>query len=1330
MTLSENREMIAVDWHKQAEVYLAQGKLDEAISCYQQAISLDPNFAENYRSLARIWTKKGDSQAAAECWYQALTLDPAWATAEEHLTLGNTLVEQGKFDRAIICYHKAIEYNPYLTEAYHNLGEVFASENKFEEAISYYHEVIKIKPDDFRTLHSLGKTLAAKGNIDEAIVCHLKSLEINPNYIRAYHSLGNTLVQKGELYSAIAYYTKGIEFSPNDYWLYNSLGDTFVKQERWEEAINCYRKAIEIRADIPWFHYNLGVVLTHLKSWDEALGSYLSAVQIQRDLPGIYIRIGYVLQQRTELDLDATIRSYCQAIQVNPDHGKIYHELLKIATDNSEFYVDLANILAKQRRFNGAIVFYQIALHINPEDTKVASDLENILGMKKELDQKISFYRRQIEVDPNFAGAYTDLGNILPQYGELDEAIICHQKASELRGWYQCAANKYQFTQDWFTHNIPIWGKYLQQFAGIPQINFLEIGSFQGMSTCWLLDYILTDATARITSIDLYFQAQFDGNIANTGNAEKVIKLEGLSQDLLVTLTSDYYEVAYIDGCHKASSALQDAVLSWRLVKVGGLIIFDDYEFAFPENPEQNPKFGIDTFISMYQNQLEVIDKGYQLIVKKIANNEQQLEEKAILINAYQELGEAVAAQGYLEEAISHYQKVIELQPEMSVPEVDIKDLLTKEGEIKLADFPDGLKFREWQKNQISLVYHKLGKLLQKNKQLELALTVYWYSINLNPNFSWSYHYLGQILQELGQDNEAAAAYRRAIELNPDFCWSYNSLGDVLMQLSKWEEAAAAYRRAIELNPDFCWLYNKLGEALVKISKWDEAAAAYRRLIALNPDFSWSYYHLGEILEKQEKWEEVAAAYRRVIELEPDSAWLCKKLGDVLQKQGLWDEAYAIYQQGIRVDAQAYFCYEGLGLCRLAKQDWEGAIASFIQALQIKPDLLEAYHKIGYALEQQGELEKSEYQCCECEILPLKVLKKYCGFSEDLAVESEFDPSINCIKISPADKLSVLPSKGLDSNSVFSGLQYYLPEKFVAVIPEGRTWSDVITSAVITSENKLVTDLSTGCTELVISSDQLSPVEYIDGTVAFLSVRWSGGSYYHWMFDVIPRFDLLRRSGIDIETIDKFIINGINYAYEKETLKILGIPESKIIESRCGLHIKAKNLIVPSKCYQGISQISTCEFIRKEFLREKDTQKIDKFNRIYISREKAKSRQLINEEEIFNFLAKFGFENVKLETMSVTEQASCLASAEIVVAPHGAGLTNLAFCNPGTKVIEIFSPSYLPSCYWILSNACGLDHYYLIGNLLANPDNRLPIHQDIHLDLALLEKLIQTYHIM
>ena len=871
----------------------------------------------------------------------------------------------------------------------------------------------------------------------------------------------------------------------------------------------------------------------------------------------------------------------------------------------------------------------------------------------------------------------------------------------------------------------------MQQFAGMPGLNILEIGSFQGMSTCWLLDNILTDITARITSIDLYFQAQFDGNIAKTGVSEKVIKLEGLSQDLLVTLTSDYYEVAYIDGCHKASSVLQDTVLSWRLVKIGGLIIFDDYEFTFPENPEQNPKLGIDTFVSMYQNQLEVIHKGYQLIVKKIAN-EKQLEEKAILTNAYLNLGEAVSAQGYLEEAISHYQKAIELQPETSVPELDIKDLLTKEGEIKLADFPECLKFSGSQKNQISLVYHKLGKLLQEIKQLDRAASVYWYAINLNPTFSWSYHYLGEILQELGKDNESRAAYCRAIELNPDFCWSYNNLGDVLMQLSRWEEAATAYRRGIELNPDFCWLHNKLGDALVKISKWEEAAAAYRRSIALNPDFCWSYYSLGEVLEEQHSWEEVVGAYRRAVELETEDSWMCKKLGDALQKIGLWDEAIAIYKQGIGVDSHAYLCYEGLGLCLLENKDWEGAIAYFIQALKIKPDLLEVYHKIGYALEQQGELEKSEYYCCNYQMLPLKVLKKYCQFREDLTVTSEFDPSINYIKILPEDEIHLLPSKSLDGNIIFSDDKYYLPKTFVAIIPEGRVWADVITSAVINSENKLVTDISTGCAELAISSDKLTPVEYIDGTVAFLSVRWGGAAYYHWMFDVIPRFELLRRSGIEIETIDKFIVNGTDHSYEKETLKSLGIPETKIIESSCGLHIKAKNLVVPSICYQGVSQISkwACEFIHREFLREKNGQKIEKLKRIYISRELASYRRFINEEEVLNFLEKWGFESVKLETMSVAEQAYCLANAEVVVAPHGAGLTNIVFCRPGTKVIEIFSPTYLPSCYWILSNICDLEHYYLIGELLENTDSCLPIHQDIKVDLDLLQKLIRTYRIM
>ena len=77
--------------------------------------------------------------------------------------------------------------------------------------------------------------------------------------------------------------------------------------------------------------------------------------------------------------------------------------------------------------------------------------------------------------------------------------------------------------------------------------------------------------------------------------------------------------MVYIDGSHLASDVLRDAVLAWDLVKVGGLIVFDDYDFIFAESSHQNTKVGIDAFTDTFCNKISVIHKSYQVLVEKIA---------------------------------------------------------------------------------------------------------------------------------------------------------------------------------------------------------------------------------------------------------------------------------------------------------------------------------------------------------------------------------------------------------------------------------------------------------------------------------------------------------------------------------------------------------------------------------------------------------------------------------------------------------------------------------------------------------------------------------------
>ena len=259
------------------------------------------------------------------------------------------------------------------------------------------------------------------------------------------------------------------------------------------------------------------------------------------------------------------------------------------------------------------------------------------LEAEGKLNEAISAYSQAIKLNPNNPLFYQWMANALTLNNQLEEALAYHRKVSQIRGWDQHALKGYEFTRDFFTNHISNWKKYLNLFAEKPGINALEIGSFQGISSCWLLDNILTHPTARITCVDTFagsvehdvmcadgtvqtIEQRFDANVAKTGKAEQVRKMIGASQTVLRSLIPNAYHLAYIDGSHVACDVLEDAVLTWRLVKVGGVIIFDDYGFRFPEGiTEQPPQPAIDAFKTIFQHKVKLLHQGYQVLLEKIA---------------------------------------------------------------------------------------------------------------------------------------------------------------------------------------------------------------------------------------------------------------------------------------------------------------------------------------------------------------------------------------------------------------------------------------------------------------------------------------------------------------------------------------------------------------------------------------------------------------------------------------------------------------------------------------------------------------------------------------
>ena len=296
------------------------------------------------------------------------------------------------------------------------------------------------------------------------------------------------------------------------------------------------------------------------------------------------------------------------------------------------------------------------------------------------------------------------------------------------------------------------------------------------------------------------------------------------------------------------------------------------------------------------------------------------------------------------------------------------------------------------------------------------------------------------------------------------------------------------------------------------------------------------------------------------------------------------------------------------------------------------------------------------------------------------------------------------------------------PETFVSIVPRGQVggeWGTVfLPNGQLFAEVSVQYECGKLLEEHLVSDQFFGPLHKTSSSVAVLSC-WGAEGYFHWMFDVLPRLNLLARSGI---YVDRYFVNTAK-RFQRECLTFLGIPDSKIIPAENTFYLEAEQLIVPSlPGITGNMPFWACQYLRNRFLRECGFAFSSKTNkRIFLSRRLADKRRIQNEQEIMQLLEQYGFETVLLETMSVAEQIKLFSSAEVVFGMHGAGLSNTVFCRPGTKVIEVFPKDKANVCYWALANQVGLDYYYMCA-----AENSATSEIDYEINLQDLSNILKT----
>lgn len=203
----------------------------------------------------------------------------------------------------------------------------------------------------------------------------------------------------------------------------------------------------------------------------------------------------------------------------------------------------------------------------------------------------------------------------------------------------------------------------------------------------------------------------------------------------------------------------------------------------------------------------------------------------------------------------------------------------------------------------------------------------------------------------------------------------------------------------------------------------------------------------------------------------------------------------------------------------------------------------------------------------------------------------------------------------------------------------------------------------------------------------------SGFNYFHWLCQILPRVKLLQDFNLNWGNISNILIPKITGNFVRESLHKLRIPLSKCLQQEESQIYKFKNLIIPSRPNRHIYLTKwSLDFLKQTFLKKNYRQHL----KLYIPRYPAVGRSILNERELWGMLKNKGYKKIDTSCMSISRQAKLFNSASHIVAPHGASLANLSFCQPNTKVIEIFNEDYFTILYWNICNILNLKYGYLI----------------------------------
>jgi tetratricopeptide (TPR) repeat protein len=416
-------------WYQKGKILWGLKRYQDAISSFEKAIELKPDFYPAWDSRCSAYMEIKDTEAALKCfniivekinpnsfmaWHSKANVLDELGRAEEaiaansrsveirpnvpgYYNLGNLRLKVRDTKGSIKDFTKAIEINPSFAPAYLNRGASWKIEGDCKKAINDYNEALRINSENQETrmisYEGRGSCLAEQGdkkqaiedlnkaglaavitrNHDVAISILSKVLELEPTNFFAYWRRGIAYDNSGNYQKAIEDHNSALKYKPNNdtgIEIYSNRGNSRLQLGDVPGAIEDYNQAISIDQKFVLAYQNRGSAYSQLGNYKKAIEDFTKAIELAPNLAYVYL-------------LRGNYRFYNSAIK-SADGQKILYFWTDDGKDILQDFEKAAQLFHEQKDESGKKELVQVISKIQSDLNNVVQD-ENVLKIQDEL---------------------------------------------------------------------------------------------------------------------------------------------------------------------------------------------------------------------------------------------------------------------------------------------------------------------------------------------------------------------------------------------------------------------------------------------------------------------------------------------------------------------------------------------------------------------------------------------------------------------------------------------------------------------------------------------------------------------------------------------------------------------------------------------------------------------------------------------------------------------------------------------------------------------------------------------------------------------------------